>query len=217
MTVLFLSQAEHSVPIYPFVTAFQTWKYSPTQDWNSLQNFESTTVSWKFTFHGQQIGHFQNKDHVLKSFLGGMLAETRLHGRAVDCLQHKSVSRISSRWCASWPCCLFLGVHAWLMLFNTDFFHWGKAVSTSCGQLIAFWISCSLGRAVTVLLAARCSNMNCLLRMLFQWNIPSYCNWLVMPTVHWSTTHFHLVKALFFPRKCLFRALLPQYIKGFLV
>lgn len=95
----------------------------------------------------------------------------------------------------------FLGVHAWLMLFNTDFFHLGKAVFTSCGQLIAFWISCSLGRAVTVLLAARCSNMNCLLRMLFQWNIPSYCNWLVMPTVHWSTTHFHLVKARFFPKE----------------
>lgn len=127
-----------------------------------------------------------------------MLAETRLHGRAVDCLQHKSVSRISSHWWASWPRCLFLGVHAWLMLFNTDFFHLGKAVFTSCGQLIAFWISCSLGRAVTVLLAARCSNMNCLLRMLFQWNIPSYCNWLVMPTVQWSTTHFHLVKARFF-------------------
>lgn len=64
-----------------------------------------------------------------------MLAETRLHGRAVDCLQHKQDFFTLVSILATLP---FLGVHAWLMLFNTDFFHLGKAVFTSCGQLIAF-------------------------------------------------------------------------------
>lgn len=200
MTVLFLSQAEHSVPIYPFVTAFQTWKYSPTQlklkqppklkHYCKLEVYFSRSANWPFAERPSFrviFGWHACRNEA--SWYGGRLL-------AAQVCEQDFFTLVSIL--ATLP---FLGVHAWLMLFNTDFFHLGKAVFTSCGQLIAFWISCSLGRAVTVLLAARCSNMNCLLRMLFQWNIPSYCNWLVMPTVHWSTTHFHLVKARFFPKE----------------
>lgn len=88
--ILFPSRAEHGVPVSPFVTAFQTWEYSPTQKAETVPKALEAGLDVEVCFSRSANRLLAEQRRRFKVILT-LLAETKLHRRAVACSHSTSL------------------------------------------------------------------------------------------------------------------------------